>query len=124
MTQTASKHVSSKSVSQGASGNFVEVYLDKLLDQVGIKNLTAAQTAYLRTELLVELEKRLKLVLLESLDEDGLAAYAELIQSGKVSLAEQISFFKSKVANLDELMKESVDEFAREFISHGLAIKP
>ncbi|MFA4936940.1 MAG: DUF5663 domain-containing protein [Patescibacteria group bacterium] len=102
--------------------NPVGLYLDSALTQAGAKGLSSEQLVLLRNELLVEIEKRLRLVSLESLDDRGLQDYTELIRQGKADLASQVEFFKSQIPDYEQLLQKTLQDITAEFIANAKAI--
>lgn len=97
-----------------------QLTLDKYLDELILTDgadFTDEQKQGLKLELLNELEKRLKIVALENLNESALAKFAEAIEEGNFGLFEQIKFFTENIVDFEKIMNDAMDQFKQEYLS-------
>ncbi len=75
--------------------NYLDQYLSDLLYKSGGYKLPAQYQLAVKAELMLEIEKRLRLVSLQSLQNKDQNRFAELLQSHP-TLAEQVKFFNAQ----------------------------
>ncbi len=97
--------------------NYLDQYLSDLLKKSDSDKLPSEYQLALKAELLLEIEKRLRLVSLEKLENRDQNRFAELLAS-KPSLAEQVKFFNSHIKNYQELMVKTLDEVSQEYLNN------
>lgn len=94
--------------------------LDQFISELVDKDtdiLTMEQKAALKLEVLNELEKRLKVVSLENLNESDLSEFAEAAASGVFDLVDQVKFFTEHIPNYEQIMQQALADFKKEFTS-------
>jgi hypothetical protein len=85
----------------------------KLVDDLGIGNLSEEQQNEIIIKVTEVLLKRIFLETMEKLDGEAMNEYDKMVENG--ASAEQIDdFFKSKISNYEEMVQKVIDNFKEE----------
>jgi hypothetical protein len=85
----------------------------KLIDDLGIGNLSEEQQNEIIIKVTEVLLKRIFLETMEKLDGEAMNEYDKMVENG--ASAQQIEdFFKSKISNYEEMVQKVIDNFKEE----------
>jgi hypothetical protein len=85
----------------------------KLVDDLGIANLSEEQQNEIIIKVTEVLLKRIFLETMEKLDGEAMDEYDKMVENG--ASAQQIEdFFKSKISNYEEMVEKVIDNFKEE----------
>jgi hypothetical protein len=97
--------------------NPTEAFADSLIQQANI-TLPEEELEVYRNKLMQQIEKRLGLISLDALDDQGLEDYEKLLGENPDPSDPQVrDFFSSRIENYEEKIKKALDDFKTEFLS-------
>lgn len=93
----------------------VQTIAEKIMAEVGSEHLSAEAKELIRENLEAQILRRLGLIIMEHLDEEGLKAYEQLTAGGALPTAgEMQSFLEQYLPDYEEKIKAGMDEFMAE----------
>lgn len=96
--------------------NNIEQFIDELLQEAGLTNLSAEDRREYVKKLSREAEVRLGLMALRNLNDDALKDFYELITQESVDRQELLKFFRNNISDFDQRAADALREFAVEFL--------
>jgi hypothetical protein len=94
----------------------IDVFIEGILKEAKLDNLPAEYKEEYISKLTAQVERRIGIIAMKELDEEGLNEFAILAKS-KPSKEKVERFFTDKVPGFQEKVREGLKEFATEFIT-------
>ena len=96
----------------------IDQFIDELIKQAQLDNLPADFQAQFRQSLAEQIDRRIGLIVMENLDEAGLAQFAQLMENeSKPDLTKIEAMFADKIPDLSGKIQQGLIELAAEFVS-------
>jgi len=96
----------------------VQQIADDIIAASGGENLPEEARAVFRENLTAQILRRLGLIIMEHLDDEGLAAYEKLTENNALpSAGEMQSFLEQYLPDYEQKVKAGMDEFMKEISS-------
>lgn len=92
-------------------------FLDQALARAGSDKLSAEHKEILKGELLIQVEERVRLRSLESLNDESLQEFGEFISTQLVSAEAVVGFFEQRIPNYTQFIADTVNQTVEEFVS-------
>ncbi|OGF19754.1 hypothetical protein A3G56_02955 [Candidatus Falkowbacteria bacterium RIFCSPLOWO2_12_FULL_45_10] len=93
----------------------VQTIAEKIMAAVGSEHLPAEAKELIQENLEAQILRRLGLIIIEHLDEEGLKAYEQLTADGALPTAgEMQSFLEAYLPDYEEKVKAGMEEFMKE----------
>ncbi len=98
-----------------AQAEAVQTIAAKIMAAVGSEHLSPEAKDLIRENLEAQILRRLGLIIMEHLDEEGLKAYEQLTAGGAMPNASEMqSFLEAYLPDYEEKVKSGMDEFMAE----------
>src|SRR3989339_2253502 len=94
----------------------IQQCVDELIKKASLDDLPGELLDEQKKNLLAEVERRLGLAVARHLEGEDLDELSRLLETEDIETETLLEFFRSKVANFDELVKETLTKFATEFL--------
>jgi len=111
---------------QFTSQAFMDEYLDNLIKKADLQDMDPDYLVKYKNDLLEQVQYRMGLAAMESLDETGMEAYVALMEKAEdkpLDPEEVAEFFRQHVPNYEKLMRQELDVYAQEFASNASALE-
>lgn len=100
----------------------LDPFVEELLKKANLASLPPTYKKEYKRRLIYEIQRRVGIVILNELKEEDLKELETLFE-GNPKVEEIVAFLSSRLANLKEIIKRSLNEFAEEFITAAKNIK-
>lgn len=98
------------------SGSVQDEALSQLVKDLGIDTLSQDKQNEIIIKMTEVLLKRIFLETMDKLGDAGREEYAKLMEQGEVSAEQVEEFFKERINNYDEIVKQVIEEFRGEMM--------
>lgn len=106
------------------NNDFIQSYIEAIIKKAGVDNMPDDFKKEYTEKLKVEAEKRLGLMAMGELDEQGLAEFEKFMQDNKKpNSGQMLDFFVAKIPDFENKVKQALEEFADEFIKGAADLK-
>lgn len=96
----------------------VKQLIDSIFNEAGITNLDEGSELMMKTQLEQQLNERIGLTIMNSLDDKALNAYLKLMEKPENADPKKIqAFLEEKLPNYQEVLTEAITNFKKEFIN-------
>jgi len=93
----------------------VQQIVDKIIEELDFSSLAPEAQEVFKKNLEAQVLRRLGLIIMQNLDDKGLAAYEKLLADNKTpSTTEMQSFLEEYMPDYEERVKAGMDEFMKE----------
>ena len=100
--------------------NLVQTIIDQIIVAANLGGLPEAEEGQFRENMEAQINRRLGLIIINNLDEKGLAAYEKLTKSGTVpAAAEMQNFLQEYLPDYEDKVRDGMKEFIKETIMAG-----
>ncbi|PIR93233.1 hypothetical protein COT99_02110 [Candidatus Falkowbacteria bacterium CG10_big_fil_rev_8_21_14_0_10_43_10] len=97
----------------------IQQIADQIIAAAGADKMPEGAKAAFRENLEAQIMRRLGLIIIKNLDEEGLKAYEKLTEAAPVpSVGEMQSFLEQYLPDYEEKVKAGMDEFMAEIAGH------
>jgi len=97
------------------AGDPLEALVDNLIKEVKLNDLPEADYNFLKESLIMQINRRLGSIIMENLNDEGLAEYNELLNEGLIPDAGKLEKLLEKyIPDYEEKVKTGLDEFIKE----------
>lgn len=97
------------------AGDPLEALVDNLIKEVKLNDLPEADYNFLKESLIMQINRRLGSIIMENLNDEGLAEYNELLNDGLIPDADKLEKLLEKyIPDYEEKVKTGLDEFIKE----------
>lgn len=94
----------------------MRIFIEKLMAEAGLNDLPAEYRREYEAKLREQVDQRIGLIAMNSLDEQGVKDFSDLIKNKQDSEAIK-RFFTSRIPDFGEKVRVGLAEFAQEFIA-------
>ena len=98
-----------------AQFDFLRSYIEQLLDKHGFETLSEETRAQYVPQFVAEAERRLGIALMPHLDESAAKEFESLLTNEDMTTDQLQSFWQTHVPNFESIVKETLENFAKEF---------
>lgn len=96
----------------------LESLAENIISLAKLDDLPEGDKKYLKDNLLLQLNRRLGLIIVENLDEESMKKYAQLVEDSPIPNSEKLQeFLEGHLPNYKEKIKEGLEEFANDIVS-------
>ncbi|MBU0660947.1 hypothetical protein KKG22_02080 [Patescibacteria group bacterium] len=102
---------------QNEQFDFLNQYIEQLLDQHGFDTLSEESRAQYIPQFVAEAQRRIGLALIDKIDEPAAKQLQGLLEDENISPEKLQQFWQTNVPEFDAIVKQTLDDFAQEFAS-------
>ena len=100
------------------SNEQIQEIITQIINQANMGGMPESAEKKFREEMELQITRRLGIIVMQNLDEKGLAAYEKIIESGDAQDQEKFTAFIAEyVPNYEEKVKEGLEMFIKEVIA-------
>ena len=103
--------------------DFLESYIEALLDKVGFERLTEETRAQYVPQFVAEAERRLALAVLPKLSKDGAERLTALLRDEKTTPDVLQRFWQEEINGFQDIVKATLEDFAKEVQQVALSLR-
>ena len=108
---------------QSLSKDFLEDFIDNLMEDVGLDSLDEQTKKRFRGQFISQAERRIGIKLMPELSDEDRSELSQKIKKGETDAQQMHEFWSDKVEDYTDLVREALDEFAVEMKEEMQKIK-
>lgn len=102
----------------------MDTYIDEIVKAAGLDTMNPTYTAQFKEQLVGQVQQRIGMGLMESLDEKSLEAYVDIFeQTDNPDPDKAAKFFQEHVPNYEQIVKKELEDFSKEFIGNAQELR-
>jgi len=101
----------------------IQAYIEQLFVTAGLDNLPSDIKDEYSERLGVEVNRRIGLAMMDSMDEKSLGEFNTLMEKDEVTPDDARGFFSARVPDYEDKMQKVFEDFAKEFVDSAAQLK-